>query len=254
MGNINKKQIFYKSILTLALSFILMSCGNRSRSKIQVDQGSFARISGLGFQDVFNDVIDQNCLGCHDSWNDYQTVRGFGTDRMLDAIISGRMPKGGPILSFREQSIFNSWVQDGSPEVAGQESGDMKLEPNYKSILVKVFSPKCIACHDGSENAPGPASINLSTYEDLIASNELYAERFGVGFLDVEFPEDSEIIFLLEEGAEEPMPPLTLPGSPDYVRPESVTAEELEVIIEWIRQGLPSGSEDTNTNTEEGEE
>lgn len=237
-----KEQIFYNTILILTLSFILMSCGNRSRSKGNIGQRSFARISGLGFEDVFTGVIENNCIGCHETWDDYRTVQGFGTDRMLDAIVNGRMPKFAPALGFRDQSIFNSWVEDGSPEVAGQESEEIKLEPTFESLLVKVFSPKCIACHDGSDNAPGPASINLSTYEDIIASNNLYAERFGVGFLDVEFPEDSEIIFLLEEGAEEPMPPLTLPGSPDYVRPESVTAKELEVIIDWISKGLPENN------------
>jgi hypothetical protein len=234
------KSIFFLSLL------LLVACGNRTRLKINPETAfsqSDANVGAesFGFDEVFNKIIGPKCLRCHDNYKDYDSVAAQ-SDRLLNAIVSGRMPKGRPQLSTQEKSMFNSWVKQGSPlEAGGEEAVPIALEPSFKSIFTNVLGPKCLSCHNGSANSPAPTEINLSSYENIIESNNGYAEIFGDGFLDEDLAEDSEIVFLVTDTVS-PMPPLVLPGNEEYnANPlPQLTDEEVTVLIEWIKKGFPN--------------
>jgi len=220
---------------------LLVSCGNETRLKIDPDAAFGSTDERFGFDDVFEKIIGPKCLRCHDNYEEHASVAAQ-SDRLLNAIISGRMPKGGPQLSVREKTIFSSWVNDGSPLVAGgAEAVPVPLEPTFKSIATNILGPKCLACHNGSPDSPAPLEINFSSYETLIESNDDYADTFGNGFLDQALGEGSEIIFVVTDPAS-PMPPLVLPGNDEYnANPlPQLTAEEVSVLIEWIKDGFPN--------------
>lgn len=214
----------------------LFGCGNHTTLKSS--NQAFNKIEGVGFERVFNEVFEKNCIECHSSYSNYQIV-AQQADRILNAVETGRMPKNRPNISNLAFSVLKSWVENGAPEIPGQAPEMLPLEASYESLIVNIFGPKCLACHSGSLDAPGPASINFSSYENLIQSNLLYEQRFGIGFLDTEFPEDSELIALVTDTSSQAMPPPMLPGNPNYVPPDRVTAKEVEVLIEWISLGFP---------------
>jgi len=149
-------------------------------------------------------------------------------------------PKGKPQLDVRLQGILKSWVDSGSPEIAGGAQVEaIPLEPNFESLMVNFFAPKCLACHSGDANAPGPTDMNFSTYENLLASNAFYESRNGFPLFDTEEPDESDFAFILED-PDEPMPPKSLPGDETYVSPGQATAQEIAVIKEWMRLNLPN--------------
>ncbi len=233
-------------LIFLIMIPLLVSCGNKTRLKINPEtafaqSGANGNAMSFGFDDIFNEIIGPKCLRCHDNYKDYDSVAAQ-SDRLFNAIFSGRMPKGGPQLSSQEKSMFNSWVNDGSPlEAGGEEKVPISLEPTFKSIFTNVLGPKCLSCHNGSTNSPAPTEINLSSYEKIIESNNNYAELFGEGFLDQDLADESEIIFLVTDTVS-PMPPLVLPGNEEYnLNPlPQLTEEEVSVLIEWIKKGFPN--------------
>jgi len=237
-----KSNKFKILIFILALPFVI-SCGNKTRVKVDLNErlGSLEVVEGVGFDQIFNEILAPKCLQCHSNYNDYDLVARQG-ERFLDAIVTGRMPKGGAPLSDELQGLFNSWVMAGSPlEAGGGVVEEIPLAANFTSIFANIIAPKCLACHTGSTISPAPPEINFSDYAAIIESNNGYAEIFGEGFLDQDLGADSEIIFLVTDTAS-PMPPLSIPGNTEYNENPlpQLNSAEVSVLTKWIENGFPN--------------
>jgi|GEM_PF-3566500 len=244
----------FKTILTTALTLsvlmgVLSSCGNKTREK-EGPQVALAVVEGVGFQQVFDEVIKNNCLECHNetpetTYSSYRVVSTLAP-KILSNVLSGRMPRGKPPLSLELKAVLQSWVDAGAPEEAGGAAAEqIPLEPTYDSLLVNFFLPKCLGCHSGTPGSPAPADINFASYDKLIATNKFVEGRTGYPLFDTEEPELSDFAYVVAGDPESDpvvlpaMPPLTLKNSPDYVSPGVATEEELETLYEWMRRGLP---------------
>lgn len=229
-----------KIILSLVSLFLLSSCGNKTRLKTDPSRQSFEVVEGIGFKEVFEGVIENNCLECHKSYAQFEVSSALAS-KMLTSIVTGRMPKGKPALGDKEKALLSSWIEAGTPEISGGEAPKpFVLEPNYKSLFIGVIAPKCIGCHSGEASAPAPKDMNFSTYETFLEADAIYKARNGFGLIDAN-TENSDLVFIVTDTGPggQPMPPLSINGLPDYVFPGAVTEEELEVIKEWMRIGAP---------------
>lgn len=232
--NLNLKIGIFKTLILLGLSFYVTSCGDKTRIKRDL-RGSLSKVQGVGFSEVFNQVLGPNCTECHSGYSEYRFVANQA-NRILDATLTGRMPKNRPELNDRLKAILNSWVEAGAPEVAGVETKPIPLEPTYESLRINVFGPKCLSCH--SENGPAPNDRSFSTYAELLAANASFEELNFFPLLDPLAPRDSDFVLrIISERS--PMPPIKFGQDPNYVPLPPVTPEELEVIVRWIELGLP---------------
>jgi len=198
----------------------------------------------VGFQEVLDKVITNNCLECHSTYSNY-TISAQLAPKMLETVLSGRMPKGGPRLDQDLIDTLQTWVLSGAPEEAGgEEAQEIPLAPTFESIQVNILAPKCLSCHSGNPDAPAPLHIDFSSYEALLTSDEMAEIISGERLLNSDTPEESFLTYLLSPGSDgagvDPaMPPRTVPGTPEYEFPGYVTPEEIKVINEWMKKGYP---------------
>ncbi|MCF8059278.1 MAG: hypothetical protein K9K67_08280 [Bacteriovoracaceae bacterium] len=177
----------------------------------------------LDFSKVSTSVFKPHCINCHGSFNDYSVVKSK-INIIVDKVRTNQMPLGSTLAPNLKAILFD-WAAAGAPQVGTgplpvPDPIPAPLSPTYESLKTHVLSQKCIACH----NPQGRARfLDFSTYEAMSA--------YGGRLFDFRRPERSDIIKgILDD--EEPMPPL---GSPF----DQVTREEINVLIQWIRLGIP---------------
>lgn len=228
------------SLVIFALIF-LNACGNHEKIKQNPSVNTLDTVPGVDFQQVLEGVLKPDCFECHSAtYGDY-TVVAAQAPRILNAVLLGTMPKNASPLSDEKKALLQAWVNDGAPEFAGKVSLAIPLAPTFKSLFANVIGPKCVACHTGRSNSPAPPDVNLSSYEEIIKSNEKYALVFGDGFLSQELGADSELIYLITDPVE-PMPPIQIPGNPDYnANPiPKLNDDEVKALTDWILKGFPN--------------
>lgn len=225
MKSLNRKFSQLIAVSLLALS-VLSSCGNYEEFK-EDPSAQFQGVAGantLTFKEVSEQVITPKCVKCHGNYRSYDNVVA-DLDAIVASVRSNRMPKDGPLNQAEKQVLF-SWIFAGAPQ------GDdvvivepLKPEPNFENLTQTIFADKCIVCHrDG-----GPAPFALNDRSNMM----LYATLFNPAVFDFELPEESEFVRrLTSDNPVEQMPP-------ERSGFDLLTEEEREVVIEWIRRGLP---------------
>ena len=211
------------NFLFLVFSLLLISCGNSLEFKEDPStrfRGNF-EARDLSFSVIKERILNNNCIQCHKAYDDYQTVLSE-KDKILNAVLSDRMPKDAPPLANNLKGLLSAWVKAGAP--AGQlppQQDSGKLEPTWASLSKRVFFPKCVQCH----NPNGQAKfMDLSTRQRFFEEREYLLGNF----------EDVKNSYLLEilTDPNEPMPP-------EWTDLGRLSEEELKVIKEWIEKGLP---------------
>lgn len=194
-------------------------------------------------------IFAPKCNRCHSER--YGTYEGVQRDlpAILTSIESNRMPKRGEPLSAADKQLLRDWIDLGAPLEAGVElppdnvaqpvppvppdsataPDSEKLKPNLQSVFKNIFAPSCAACHNPEDKAH---FLDLSSPEKILQSrNKKYN---GEVFLNVLDPDSSRLINVVQDFVE-PMPPQSSTFPP-------LTKEQIDVLREWIRRGLPSDS------------
>ncbi|HUP56985.1 MAG TPA: hypothetical protein VM598_05985 [Bdellovibrionota bacterium] len=66
-----------------------------------------------------------------------------------------------------------AWIGSEWTGVAGGSSGSgggVPLTPNYASLSVNVFLPKCGGCHNANTDAPTGMNLNMTTYASIVTN------------------------------------------------------------------------------------
>lgn len=211
------------SFLKILSLFILISCGNKTEFKEEIPDFSRRRVplTSLTFEKMNTDIFSSSCVQCHPGYADYNTVFNE-RDEILAAVLENRMPKNAPALNDGLKSILSAWVRAGAPFGGrGNLPDPIELEANWESLSKRVFFPKCVQCH----NPNGQASfLDLSTRQKFFEQRDYLLNNF----------EDVEQSYLIEilRDPEEPMPP-------EWSDLDRLSEKEIEVIIQWIKNGLP---------------
>lgn len=237
-------------ILCLA-GLLISSCGNYSDQKNQeTPETPVTGAEELAAKD-FNSVRDavfERCIACHaEKFSNYQTVFADLAD-ISSRITSNNMPKSGPPLSDHQKRVLARWMANGAPEFQEPDRQPlpppnrppsnppakpplnpppMTLEPTWQSIQANIITQKkCSLCH----NPTGEANfLDLTTYAAALAMKNI---DIGNGILiDIADAENSQLILRLQD-EEDPMPPKEAGVS-------RLTKNEVDVLIQWIRLGLP---------------
>jgi len=216
-------------LIALTLLF-LSACGNfvetktgGEKSKVEFDEAS------LNFEAVRAAVFFPRCVECHSQYNTFAGVKNeIGT--IMTSVAANRMPQTGGPLETNLKSLLEAWVAAGAPERSGDGNTPLPpvvLEPTWLSVSQNIFQPRCTACH----NPAGQAR-----FRDLSSRAAIFTARDelsggGQKLIDFENPEESYLLNVIQD-PEEPMPPIS-----SNIR--RLNAEEIAVLKEWIRQGLP---------------
>lgn len=217
--------------LFIILTFLLSSCGNYLKQKkalASFDQTQ-QEILSSDFQSVKEVVFSPRCIECHSQYESYSAVK-----REIQAIRisveAGRMPKTGGPLSESQKNILYAWIDRGAPESAGETPVAQEPEtmtPDWKSISENIITPKCLVCHNPSGQA---AFLDLTSRQSLFENrNRVFGS--GLKLLDFENPDNSYLLQVITD-PDEPMPPV-------FSNISRLNEEEVSMIREWIRLGLP---------------
>ncbi len=228
-----------KLILSLLTTALLVSCGNSFETTQDPQQlGRSEPVDGnqntIVFADIKSRILETHCLSCHSSYSEYDTFNAV-KEAAMGTISSGRMPKNSSPLSNELKTLMRNWLATGAPEtIADGPSGDTDttgdndnnpsppldiLEPKWSSISQKIIGPKCMRCH-------GP-----DTFLPLATRQDFFNQRDEL-LNDFEDVEDSELIKRLQSPSN-PMPPA-------WSGLDMLTTEEINIIIQWVEQGLPN--------------
>lgn len=207
----------------------MASCGNYQEVS-EFDESFDSRIlslSNIDFATVKSEVFGPKCIQCHKQYDNYANVKSEIND-IVDSISNNRMPKNGPPLNQSLKGLLIKWAETGAPEYSdGTSSTPLPpLEANWKSISQNIIIPRCIVCH----NPNGQAK-----FLDLSSRQKIYNQRNrsfdGEKLIDLENPENSYMIQVILDPIE-PMPPLES-------RIPQLKQEEINILKEWFKQGLP---------------
>lgn len=213
-------------VLLTATFLILSGCGNFFESKVNSPAGSLAGLgSDVDFVVIKTKVLEPHCTRCHISYRDYSVAR-HEIQAIVRAVDLNRMPKNSPALDGSLKELLRVWMLNGTPEQA--HSGpqmpepDRGLKPSWDSLYVNIFAPRCTVCHSPTGEAPW---VDLSSRSAM--------SRTLLKHLNFKDPAASYLISRLKDPAE-PMPPL--PPDSSFAQ---LTEKEVDVVLEWIRAGLP---------------
>lgn len=212
----------WKPLVASAVLFLSAGCNEKlAKAGAVGDPG----VSGQGipdFSSLLERVLRPRCVSCHQH---YATYAGASREAraILSAVESDRMPKGGPPLAAWQKEALRRWVEAGAPQFADrppEEDPADRLEPVWASVSRNILAPKCLLCHSPSGQAN---FLDLSSPETLKGP--------AARLVDLDDPEASELIAIVRD-PEEPMPPRSSNIPP-------LSEVEIQVLIEWIRRGLP---------------
>lgn len=221
-----------RGLLLILFVGLLSSCDyNNSKalnSPSAISEGEFGK-AAITFAEVSAKILEPRCVSCHAGYKNYSAVSSE-ISSIVSAVESGRMPKRGPPIDENLLTLLKNWAQAGAPESSlGPRPGNPipeALKPNWESLSVKVFFPKCVVCH----NSNGEAKfLDLSSRQKFFEQRN--REFLGERLLDFEKPDTSYILQVIAD-IEEPMPPT----SSGFTR---LSEEEMKILTEWIRLGLP---------------
>ena len=193
-------------------------------------------------------ILTQRCAyaGCHVAGGpknlDFSTYQAFmkGGDAgpvfipgnaqgsaIIDEIVSGRMPIGGPQLTIAEIQRFSDWINnqevttdkpvDEPPQTQTPESTDGTV--SFEQDLLPILTARCAysGCHDAND----PDDLDFRTYQTFIRSAEDE---------DVFVPGNARSSDIIEEIVSGRMPP---DGPP-------LTAAQIQLFRDWINQQDPA--------------
>ena len=253
---INTRRFF---LLVIGLLFCLCGCdsplgGLLVPDNILSEDGQSAAMESGEIADA-KTTFEQNLLpiltakcayvGCHVAGGpqnlDFSTYQAFinggdggpvfipGNARssdIIEEIVSGRMPIGGPPLSSAEIQRFIDWINsqeaatdkpvDESPETQTPESTDGTV--SFEQDLLPILTARC--AYSGCHDANGPDDLDFRTYQTFIRSAEDE---------DVFVPGNARSSDIIEEIVSGRMPP---DGPP-------LTAAQIQLFRDWINQQDP---------------
>jgi mono/diheme cytochrome c family protein len=231
-----------KMLLTAFLISALSACSYTihktqpiSNSAIQPSQ---AQLNMVSYQLVNQKIFSVSCVACHDgsqhkfiAKDNVNSALSFLADIKKRTIDTRDMPRSPTApLSIEQLQLLNAWIQVGGRvlPVDGSEvpvPPPLELLPNYRSIKAVILDGKCISCH--AANAKSKANdIPFTSYAEMLAANT----HDGDPIVTPGDPEKSALLEAIQEGADHPMPP----KSYGYSR---LTADEIKIIEEWIKNG-----------------
>lgn len=196
----------------LLITLLLSSCAYKVQKEPEAGP---EKISGpIAFSRIQAEVLPK-CTRCHGWAESYEGVRPLLSEiaaRVASRDPGFRMPMpGSPDLTAGERALLLEWIARGGPE--GEPGEGTQPEPpvtppvppppalNFAAVKAKVFDAKCLRCH----------GRDLDTYENAR-------------------PLLREIDFRVRlEGAGQ-MPPASRP---------QLTAEEKQLLLDWIQAGAP---------------
>jgi hypothetical protein len=131
------------------LGFIIISCGNYSKSKNNLesqsalDSGSGSEAdsgSGAGsgneaaslvdFKAINASFLEVRCVGCHGAYKVYANVIR-DLNKIQASIETNRMPKFGGALSTDQKLLLAEWIANGAPEIINSSvSNPTQPQPN----------------------------------------------------------------------------------------------------------------------------
>ena len=228
------------------LLLLAASCDyRRVKEQPRVSRNTNFSIASLSYASVNAQVFSAHCLDCHGTKGGVnletygETVKHLGA--IKNALLSKQMPPPAdaanyPPLSESQIGLVVAWIEAGAPELSGGIPDPVPtpeptpndplppaetLKPTYASINKLIFGPKkCLECHVAGGRAE---DYPMTTREEIIDPK--------IGLVNFSEPEKSSLVMSIQDGS---MPPrrLNLPKIPE---------EDINVIIEWIRQGAPEG-------------
>lgn len=219
---------FFRIFALICLATGLAACGPEPQLRSGLANASGEKLGDVpDFAEVRERVLAPYCLRCHVNYGEYPAVASQAA-AVWDAVRTGRMPKGGPLLPTDVRDVLDRWVRAGAPFTKGPTPAPTprELAPDYESLAENVFGPRCVVCHSPRGEAK---FLDLSSGAGLRAAA---AKSWGGESLFV--PEDPEASYLIQviRDPVEPMPPRR-PG----LRP--LNEGEIDVLVEWIRRGTP---------------
>ena len=210
----------------LSAGFVLLTgCGNFFESKVDPSggRGSLGEKASTFFE-IKSRALEPNCVRCHAAYLEYAVVKQ-NIQSIVSAVETNRMPKDRPPLDDDLKALLRAWLQAGAPQSAEPDLPPVdgpELKPTWNSLYVNIFANRCTVCHSPTGQAPWIDLTNRAAMSKTLLKH--------INFKD---PAASYLIARLTN-ADEPMPPLP----PDSNLPQ-LTVDEVEVVLEWIRTGLP---------------
>lgn len=227
-------RIFMRIIFFLIFILSITACGNFFRDKTNPG-ASFSGESGsitkgtIEFAEVKQKIFDPHCVKCHSNYVNFASVKQ-SISNILNSVEQNRMPKNAPPLAEELKNLLRSWIAEGANETLtddtqnqpNDDDDDTLLKPTWASLNLHIFDSKCLVCHRPGGQAPW-----------IDFSNRASMAKTLLKHIDFKNPEESNLVLRLRD-PEEPMPPLP----PQSTIPQ-LTEEEVLVVIEWIKAGVP---------------
>jgi hypothetical protein len=139
------------------------------------------------------------------------------------------MPPDHPI-SKEFRTLIEVWIAQGAtqkkcgpaPVDTGGGGGTLKVcndSVYFQQNLLPLITTKCASCHNGTPQGGEDELISLVNYQEIRSNVNLTT------------PESSRIYSVLNQSAEDPMPPR-----------DPLTSSEKSTILNWIREGAKNNS------------
>jgi mono/diheme cytochrome c family protein len=248
LKKINSKRSIFVFQLSLLLSMALFVGCNYSHVKGVTGEGSLGDLATCGpidYETVHKKIFLARCISCHNVNNaekgilldSFSSVKA-NIAKVQEQVEINKMPLGKP-LDPEEKKFLFAWISQGAPETTAEPSVQSCnnetsptpavptpsvpvvedfLEPSYNSLNKKIFSFQntCTGCH-GPRAPSSKAKYDFSSFKTTVSYGNLF------NFTN---PRESRFVQVLESGE------MPARGTP-------LSAEQIDVIVEWIRRGLP---------------
>ncbi len=154
-------------------------------------------------------------------------------------------PKGGPLTS-EQIEVIKRWIVDGAKSSAGGggevASDDMSNGVSFNDHVFPLIEERCLDCHGEPYVKSGrtihpKAGLRLDTYEWIIKGN------LDGAIIEKGNPDESTLIGVVTLNDDDPeiMPP----------KGEPLTQEEIDMLIQWIKEGAKENPTDTFAKPDE---
>jgi cytochrome b subunit of formate dehydrogenase len=174
-------------------------------------------------------LMTNTCTACHSSSNtmggldlsSYQSTMAGGdsgaaivpgearTSLLFTRQASGKHPGQ---FSAADLAIVEHWIEIGAPEKTTTPAADEGS--TWESAIAVLMRSKCVQCHSDKTALGG---LDLSSYQAALKGG-----KGGVGIAPGD-PDGSQLVIIQKAGG----------------HPGQLTLEELELIIAWIKAGVP---------------